>query len=231
MELLQFFRFYRPGTPHQDAAIAQLQEAILKAEPSILSRDAEWYKTWSTAGKTPELIVSKKQLAVMWACREDQIKDGEIHDLNACLQRFKINTPPRLRHFMSQISHESGCGRWMMEIASGEAYNGRADLGNRPGTNDGVTYKGAGVIQLTGRHNYQKFADFIGDPRVMDGCKYVADHYPFTSAGFWWTNAGMNARCDAGATVEQITRRVNGGYNGLADRQMLYERALKIWPT
>ena len=62
----------------------------------------------------------------------------------------------------------------------------------------------------------------------MEGCNYVATRYPFTSAGFWWHNNGMNALCDAGASVEQITYRVNGGYNGLADRQQYYNRAAKV---
>ncbi|CDM94098.1 putative chitinase (fragment) [Limnospira indica PCC 8005] len=51
----------------------------------------------------------------------------------------------------------------------------------------------------------------------MEGCDYMAEHYPFTSAGFWWHNNRMNELCDRGATVEEITLRVNGGYNGLED--------------
>ncbi|MFC5450091.1 hypothetical protein [Paenibacillus aestuarii] len=58
----------------------------------------------------------------------------------------------------------------------------------------------------------------------MQGVAYVAEKYPWSSAGFWWANAGMNALIDGGATVEQATRRVNGGINGLEDRQALYAR-------
>jgi hypothetical protein len=115
----------------------------------------------------------------------------------------------------------------MEEIASGSAYEGRRDLGNvSPG--DGRKYKGAGVIQLTGRHNYQKFADFIKDQNVMQGHSYVAQVYPFTSAGFWWKNNNMNALCDRGGTVKQVTKKVNGGYNGLADRQRYYDKACQV---
>ena len=64
----------------------------------------------------------------------------------------------------------------------------------------------------------------MGDPRIMEGVDYVADTYPFTSAGFWWHNNRMNDLCDSGATVTQVTRRVNGGYNGLDDRKMYYAR-------
>ena len=156
-----------------------------------------------------------------------KMSDKQFNDLNSCLQRFEINTVPRIRHFLSQTAHESGGLRWMEEIASGSAYEGRRDLGNTsPG--DGRKYKGAGVIQLTGRHNYQKFADFIKDQKVMQGHSYVAQVYPFTSAGFWWKNNNMNALCDRGATVKEVTKKVNGGYNGLSDRQRYYDKACQV---
>ena len=62
----------------------------------------------------------------------------------------------------------------------------------------------------------------------MQGVNYVADNYPFSSAGFWWFNNGMNALCDGNPSVEQVTRRVNGGYNGLEDRKMYYNRTLQV---
>ena len=72
----------------------------------------------------------------------------------------------------------------MKEIADGWAYEGRSDLGNiEPG--DGPRYKGAGVLQLTGRYNYQRLANGIGDQKVMDGVDYVSNTYPFTSACIW----------------------------------------------
>jgi putative chitinase len=155
------------------------------------------------------------------------ITDHQFKDLDRCLKRFDITTIPRVRHFLAQIAHESGGLRWLVELASGAAYEGRRDLGNtRPG--DGKRFKGAGAIQLTGRANYQAFANFIGDQRVMEGWQYVSKHFPFTSAGFWWHNNRMNALIDGGATVRQVTRRVNGGFNGLADRERYYRKALEI---
>jgi predicted chitinase len=62
----------------------------------------------------------------------------------------------------------------------------------------------------------------------MEGVDYVVEKYPATSAGFWWMNNKMNALCDTNPPVEQVTRRVNGGTNGLADRQMYYQRVLQI---
>jgi putative chitinase len=134
-----------------------------------------------------------------------------------------------MRHFLSQTAHESGGLKWLKEIADGRAYEGRKDLGNIH-AGDGPKYKGAGVIQLTGRNNYQAFSTFIKDSRVMEGVDYVSKTYPFSSAGFWWHRNNMNALCDKSATVEQITRRVNGGINGLQDRINYYNKACKFIP-
>lgn len=71
------------------------------------------------------------------------------------------------------------------------------------------------------------FATYIQDDRVMEGVDYVAEHYPFTSAGFWWYNNKMNQLCDTNPSVEQVTLKVNGGYNGLDDRKKYYARAVK----
>ncbi len=169
-------------------------------------------------------VITKQQAEAIYG---NPIYDTELADLNACLKRFDITTPARLRHFLSQTAHESGGLRWLKELATGDDYEWRDDLGNTQ-SGDGRRFKGAGVIQLTGRANYQAFADFIGDARVMEGCDYVAATYPFTSAGFWWHNNGMNELCDQGATVEEITLRVNGGYNGLSDRQKYFDRATEV---
>jgi putative chitinase len=172
----------------------------------------------------PKEIFTKIQLQHVW---QRTPTDAQVKELNEALRRFDITTKSRLAHFISQISHESGGGRWMKELASGDAYEGRTDLGNtQPG--DGRRFKGAGYIQITSRYNYQKFADFMKDPRIMEGVDYVAEKYPATSAGFWWMNNKMNALCDTNPSVEQVTRRVNGGTNGLADRQMYYKRCLEI---
>lgn len=169
-------------------------------------------------------LISKQQAEAIFG---NPIYDNELSDLNACLNRYQINTPARMRHFLSQIAHESGGLRWLKELADGSDYEYRDDLGNtQPG--DGPKYKGAGAIQLTGRANYQALSQAIGDPKVMEGCDYVAKIYPFTSAGFWWHNNEMNSLCDSGASVEQVTRRVNGGYNGLEDRQAYHDKACRV---
>ena len=132
---------------------------------------------------------------------------------------------------MAQTAHESGGGKWKKELSDGWYLEGRTDIGNtQPG--DGPKYKGAGYIQLTGRANYQDFSNWKKtDTRIMDiGCDHVAEVYPFTSAGFWWTNNRMNELCDTNPSVEQVTLRVNGGYNGLEDRKYYYGRCERYIP-
>ena len=174
----------------------------------------------------PRQLVTKGQAEAVYG---RPITDAQLKDLNTCLERFNITTNARIRHFLAQTAHESGGLKWLQELASGAAYEWRKDFGNvHPG--DGPRFKGSGVIQLTGRANYQALANYLNDPRVMDGHSYVASVYPFTSAGFWWHNNKMNALIDNGASVEKVTRRVNGGINGLSDRQEYYNKALKVFP-
>jgi predicted chitinase len=139
-------------------------------------------------------------------------------DLNNCLTHFSITASVRIRHFISQCSHESCCGNYRKEIASGVRYEGRSDIGNtEPG--DGPRFKSAGYIQLTGRYNYQQLADYLGDDCVMEVVDYVAEAYPGTSAGLWWSHNNMNELYDSGTDVERITRRVNGDINVLEPRK------------
>lgn len=119
----------------------------------------------------------------------------------------------------------------MQEIDPGHYLEGRLDLGNtQPG--DGPKFKGSGVIQLTGRANYQKLANVVNDPKVMElGCSYVAKKYPMTSAGVWWDANRMNELCDRpDVTVLKVTKVVNGGTTGLHDRIYYYEKAMKVIP-
>jgi predicted chitinase len=217
---------------------------LLEFDPKALNRDGKLYSVWSGAQEaqqqapvqpsgpippgTGELVTMAQATAVF----ERALSPTQLADLNECLRRFSINTPARIRHFLSQTCHESGGLRWMVELASGDAYEGRKDLGNTQ-KGDWPRFKGAGALQLTGRYNYQRLADFIGDKDVMNGCQYVANKYPFTSAGFWWHLNAMNSFIDNGASCRQVSAKVNGRdpANGLQDREAAYERAVKAIPS
>jgi putative chitinase len=97
--------------------------------------------------------------------------------------------------------------------------NGR--MGNKLKSNDGWNFRGAGFLQLTGRTNFKAFSDFIGDPKIMDDPSLVATKYPLTSAAWFFEKRGLWAICDEGVDqniVKKVTLKVNGGYNGIADR-------------
>jgi putative chitinase len=143
--------------------------------------------------------------------------------IDATLRRFGIDNDLRRAHFLAQICHESDGFCTTVEYASGKAYEGRADLGNtEPG--DGVRYKGRGLIQLTGRANYRQYGnelqcDLVGDPDIA-----AQPAYSLLIACAFWTRNGLNSLADLD-DIERITRRINGGLNGLADRRACLARA------
>ena len=225
-EFINFFKYYK-DEPHQQAGVKELYRYL-----DLISKDdtSSWVTIYREGPKKTEpstgaVYVTKAQLAAIWGCAAELIHDYEIDEMNSCLEKYEITTAPRIRHFLSQTAHESGGGRYKKELASGEAYNNRSDLGNGP--TDGPKYKGAGYIQLTGKYNYSRLSEYLNDPRVMEGVEYVAENLPFTSAGYWWEDNRMNELIDSGADVVAVTRRVNGGTNGLADREHYYQRCLQ----
>ena len=150
--------------------------------------------------------------------------DAHLPFINAAIEEGRINTPARIAAFMAQLAHESGEYRYMEELADGWAYEGRADLGNnQPG--DGPRFKGRGLIQLTGRANYTDYGAAIGRDLLSDPTPVASDPALAVdvACGFW-ESCGLNAMADAD-DVTRITRRINGGLNGFADRQANLGRA------
>ena len=129
----------------------------------------------------------------------------------------------RIAHFMAQLVHESGGFRYMEEIASGAAYEGREDLGNvKPG--DGMRFKGRGPIQVTGRANYRTFGRAVGidienHPEIA-AVPSIGLHLALE----YWQSRNLNALADAD-DVLGITRKINGGLNGIDDRKLHLARA------
>jgi len=158
-----------------------------------------------------------------------------VKAFNEWSETFGLTTKARIVHFLAQCWHESACLRYTEEIASGRQYEGRRDLGNtQPG--DGPRFKGRGYIQLTGRANYQAYArSGFCNGDLMAHPEWVAKSPGNVKASlwFWWRNK-LSALADAddGAAigediVTRITRRVNGGTNGLAQRKYYYRRFRK----
>ncbi|MBI6634012.1 glycoside hydrolase family 19 protein [Pseudomonas paralactis] len=150
--------------------------------------------------------------------------------LNTAMNHYGIVGAVRVAAFIAQVGHESGQLRYVREIwgptKQQAGYEGRADLGNTT-KGDGSKYRGRGLIQITGRANYAACSealglDLISNPQLLE----VPRHAAMSAAWFWSTRA-LNTLADQGEFVK-ITRRINGGENGLADRQALYEKALKV---
>jgi predicted chitinase len=146
--------------------------------------------------------------------------------LNNAMAEAGINTPRQKAAFLAQLAHESGEFRYMEEIASGAAYEGRRDLGNtQPG--DGVRFKGRGPIQLTGRANYAAAGKALGLDLVNNPKSAATPEVGFRTAAWFWKTRGLNSLAEAG-NFREVTRRINGGYNGLSSREAYYRRALNV---
>jgi putative chitinase len=171
-------------------------------------------------------MVTLEQLTKIYQFAPLKRLEKFIQPLNQAMQEFEINTPQRMRMFLAQIGHESGELRYVRELASGEAYENRIDLGNtEPG--DGVRYKGRGLIQLTGRHNYAEVSKALDVPALSNPELLETPLLAARSAGWFWNKHNLNALADLGK-FDAITRRINGGLNGKKDRDRLYALACKV---
>ena len=175
--------------------------------------------------------------------------------LNKTMQKYAINTPRRQAMFLSQLAHESGNFRYTKENLNysadalervfkkyfptrelAENYARKPEkianrvYANRMGngdeeSGDGWKYRGRGLIQLTGLNNYANYAmhadnEALTKPEIVEEPEYAAD-----SAGWFWSVNRLNALADLGE-VRSVTRRINGGYNGLADREAKYNKLI-----
>jgi putative chitinase len=187
----------------------------------------------SATGKTIESLFDKipsifdliSLRAIMVHSNFDTINRYHKH-LVTTMEKRSINTPLRRAHFLAQLGHESSSFRYTEEIASGSAYEGRKDLGNTE-TGDGEKFKGRGLIQLTGRTNYTAYGESIGQDLTANGNWTKVSTDPalaVDAAGWFWETNKLNDIADTD-DVKKVTKKINGGYNGLADRESYLRRA------
>ena len=159
-----------------------------------------------------------------------------VSALNAAMTRRQVDSPQRQAMFLAQVGHESGELNFVRELG-GDQYlskydtgNLAAKLGNTPAADgDGQRYRGRGLIQITGHNNYLRCSlALFGDerllhlPELLEQPKWAAE----SAAWFWWMR-GLNALADRNE-FEAVTRKINGGLNGLQDRLQLWERARAV---
>jgi putative chitinase len=202
-----------------------------------------------------EFILSKAQLAQLLP--GNPYIDYWHHALEQALPDYDINTPQRVAAFVAQCAHESGnfkflqenlnykadslCRVWPRyfpnidvarqyekkpEKIANRAYGGR--MGNGPEeSGDGWKFCGRGLIQLTGRSNYQAFADSI-ETNIEDLPAYLATFEGAVQSACWfWESNKLNQWADKG-DILTLTKRINGGTLGLEDRQKHYAHALHV---
>ncbi|WP_371355604.1 glycoside hydrolase family 19 protein [Pseudomonas chlororaphis] len=156
--------------------------------------------------------------------------------LNTAMIHRQINTPKRMAAFLAQIGHESGQLLYVRELG-GAQYLSKYDtgklaekLGNTPAADgDGQKFRGRGLIQITGHNNYRQcslglFEDerLLRTPELLEQPQWAAE-----SAAWFWQQNGLNELADRDQ-FNTITRRINGGLNGLEDRLQLWARARKV---
>jgi putative chitinase len=200
-------------------------------------------------------ILSKEQLAQLLP--GNPYLDYWYHALEQALPDYDINTPPRVAAFIAQCAHESGGFRALKEnlnyravtlrkvfpkyfpndeiaaqyaqkpeMIANRVYSNRMGNGDEA-SGDGFRYCGRGLIQLTGKNNYQNFADSIETP-VEEIPEYLATFEGAVQSACWfWEANNLNQWADAG-DILTLTKRINGGTIGLEDRKKHYEHALHV---
>ena len=225
-------RFYSLS-PHQTMAWEWLQEAI---DQQTLDEFAVRYRNNPKPEPAPthEGYITPDLMQAVTGHPAASFDQSFCNDFNDMLESTGFDQHlDAMQMLMANLCHES-CGFvYMKEIASGEAYNYRKDLGNiYPG--DGPKFKGCGPLQVTGRANHQASADWLRDHRGIDdgkimelGTDYSADHYAFSMAIPWLLNNDLLNVC-LKQGFDQCCYRINGGWNGKADRDRWYEKCKQV---
>lgn len=202
-------------------------------------------------------MVTLEQLTSFFENTDEELLASYLDALNAALEKYEINTPERIAMFMAQVGHESGglkrkeenlnysaqrlaqvFPKYFRDVdpndyarnpeaIANRVYGGR--MGNGPEeTGDGYRYRGRGFIQLTGKNNYQAFADAMG-MAVEDAAEYLSTpEGAAMSAAWFWDMRNINPDADRG-DVLTVTKKINGGTIGLSERQALYQEALNVF--
>jgi putative chitinase len=162
-------------------------------------------------------------------------KTDLLAKLAACapeiLKSYNIDTELREAHFWAQAAHETGGFRYMFEIWGPtdvqKRYEGRKDLGNTK-EGDGFKYRGRGIFQLTGRANYKSMSEKLGIDLLEHPDKAAEPENALRIACEYWKSRKLNALADADDVVA-ITKKINGGTNGIQDRKACLLTAKKMW--
>ena len=177
--------------------------------------------------------VTKEQILAIMPNAKDKV-DAFLPYINSYAEVFHIDTPMRMAHFLAQIAHESSELRYTKELGN-KNYFRKYDVGrlkNMLGNlkdGDGYKYRGRGLIQITGRANYQAYQNSkycTGD--IMEHPELLEEPLGATKSAMWWWKHDLNKLADSDCFVA-ITKTINGGTNGLESRRKFLTRAKKVF--
>jgi putative chitinase len=176
--------------------------------------------------ETPLPKITAGQLRQIAAHADPDRVTALLPHLLLTMAMHRISTPLRQAHFLAQLIHESGSFNYLEEIDPGDYLEGRTDLGNtEPG--DGCRFKGRGLIQITGRANYEACGQALGVDLIRNPERLRDYDLACLSAGWFWSKHSINDYADRD-NVERVTRTINGGLNGFDDRKHYLESAKTI---
>jgi len=188
--------------------------------------------TWIGLGPSaePALTVTRERLLRLAPSANAAIVAGIAERFDALAGEHAVATRLRICHFLAQAAHETDGFRTLEEYG-GPAYfiryEGRRDLGNIQ-AGDGIRYHGRGIFQLTGRANYRRFGGVLGIDLEREPERAKEPETSLRVAFAYWSERAINAAADAD-DVERVTKLINGGRNGLAERKRYLEKAKEIW--
>jgi putative chitinase len=217
-----------PGVPFlaEDGVLGPHSLAVIQQFQSLVATPGAASGVIDPGGATLAALraavngqIGSNLLHVLMPLSSQEQADTFAAPLVACMNTNQINTALRQAHFLAQLGHESGSLRYTAELASGAAYEGRIDLGNaQPG--DGPRFKGRGLIQITGRTNYTNYSNDRGQDYITGLNPNLLAADPSIAAdcsGWFWATRHLNELADHDDLLT-ITKRINGGTNGLDDR-------------
>jgi len=188
---------------------------------------------WTEEVAETARVLTAEQLYDVFG-KNKQLCNTYADALNSAMLSYKITNSKRICAFLATIGVESGRLRYTEELGNigyFAKYEFNTPLGKRLGNKvigDGVKFKGRGLIQITGRYNYEQVSKALGVDFTIEPHRLANLPYSVTSAAWWWQKHGLNSIADT-ENLKAIRKKVNGGLNGYSEFVAIYKTAQKVF--